>query len=75
MRHICITYHMHRENEDAETCIVLPMTEEIANDILTNGEDSEHLAQNGKVRHILENLSTIQGYEFEGAYHFEKWEP
>ena len=34
MKHISITYHMSREGEIAETCIILPMEDQIASDIL-----------------------------------------
>lgn len=40
MKHISITYHMSREGEIAETCIILPMEDQIASDILEHQEKS-----------------------------------
>lgn len=74
MKKICITYHMSRTDEGAETCITLPMADEIANDILKKGERSEHLSmmRNGEVYRLLRSLSAIQGYEYDRAYYFEE---
>ena len=74
MKHICITYHMTRENMGAETCITLPMADDVARDILENEGRSEHLSmmQNGEVYRILKSLSAIQGYEYDRAYYFEE---
>ena len=74
MKRICITYHMTRRSETAETCITLPMATDVADDILKNGERSEHLSmmRNGEVYRILKSLSAIQGYEYEEACCFEE---
>lgn len=66
-KRLCITYHMKRPNEGAETCITLPMTVEIAESILRDGADSPYLSPicNGDVYRILACLSNIQGYQFD----------
>ena len=80
MKHICITYHMHRDyprKETAETCITLPMVKVIADDVLKNGADSKHLlprtldddlcvVPGGVVYEALCRLSEMQGYRYEG---------
>lgn len=69
MRHINITYYMERFNEISESCITLPMTDDIADDILWMGADSTYLGKghNGEVRQLLESLAAIQGYKYTGA--------
>lgn len=80
MKHICITYHMHRDyprKETAETCITLPMVKVIADDVLKNGADSKHLfprtldddlcvVPGGVIYEALCRLSEMQGYRYEG---------
>lgn len=65
MKHINITYHMEKQGEVNESCITLPMT----NDILWMGENSTYLGtgHNGEVRRLLESLASIQGYKYIGA--------
>ncbi len=74
MKRICITYHMSKPGENAETCITLSMTDDIADDILWMGEDSIYFGtgHNGAVRRLLENLAAIQGYNFTEAVTFEE---
>ena len=60
MKHVCLTYHMNRAGMDAETCITLPMTEDNAQDLIANGEDS--VVYRGNIAGILQRLATIQGY-------------
>ena len=69
MKKINITYHMEKGSEISESCITLPMEDTVAEDILKNGEGSEHLCmmRNGEVYRILRSLATIQGYEYIGA--------
>lgn len=67
MKHICITYHMERPNEIAETCISLPMLDEVAADILAHCDDSPYMASAGAVNTILEQLAEIQGYTLLGV--------
>lgn len=76
MKRLCITYHMHRNHgtvcdpkmETAETCITLPMRDDIADDILEKGEDSKYMKRMaiGYVSGILSELSEIQGYYYSG---------
>lgn len=65
MKHISITYHMSREGEIAETCIILPMEDQIASDILEHQEKSRHVREDGcgtiAVRTILTCLAELQG--------------
>lgn len=66
MKHICITYHMTRKNEIAETCITLPVEKHIADDILLNQGDSQYVGQGSfsitNIKIILNNLAELQGY-------------
>ena len=66
MEHICITYHMTRTNEVAETCITLPMQEHIAEDILAYQGESQYVMQGSftitAIKIILNNLAELQGY-------------
>lgn len=66
MKHICITYHMTRKNEVAETCITLPMEAQIAEDILEHQGDSQYVEQGSftitNIKIILNNLAALQGY-------------
>lgn len=68
MKKLCITYHMHNDEGVAETCVTLPMLEEVAEDILERGADSEHLNAMliGDVYRILKSLASIQGYTYDG---------
>lgn len=43
MKKVLITYHMTNGEEDAETCIALPMADEVAEDVLTWGDDSRYI--------------------------------
>ncbi|WP_072774771.1 hypothetical protein [Desulfitobacterium chlororespirans] len=68
LKRVCITYHMQtmiskpsdsiREYDTAESCIVIPMVEEIANDILQKQASSLHVP-----RILLNELASYQGYE------------
>ena len=70
-KNVCITYHMSKENEVAETCITLPMAEAVADDVLANQENSRYVKEGGSritpVKQILNNLAKLQGY---GDAHF-----
>lgn len=73
MTNLCITYHMQNEEGTAETCVTLPMLEEVAEDILERGEDSLHLhSVIGRVYSVLKNLASIQGYTYAGFCCAEK---
>lgn len=69
MKRINITYHMEKPGEVAESCITLPMMDDIADDILWMGENSTYLGSghNGEVRRLLESLAAIQGYKYTDA--------
>ena len=54
MKKVLITYHMTNGEEDAETCIALPMADEVAEDVLTWGDDSRYIRRGGAVRHGIE---------------------
>lgn len=66
MKRICITYHMTKEHEVAETCITLSMEDSIANDILQHQGDSRYIKANSFsltiVKSLLVNLAALQGY-------------
>lgn len=75
--HLMITYHMRCNHgtlldpvmEEAESCIMLPMTAEIADDILQNGADSKHVDKilgGGVICEALESICEAQGYEYTG---------
>lgn len=70
-KYVCITYHMNKENEVAETCITIPMDEEVANDVLAKQERSRYVKEGSSsitpVKQILNNLAKLQGY---GDAHF-----
>lgn len=73
MKNVGITYHMQNGLETAESFIVLPMKDDIAEDILNLEERSLHmrLDVNGEVARLLRSLADIQGYEYIGAVGFE----
>lgn len=64
MMRICITYHMTRENEIAETCIILPMDDCKGQDLLDKQEESLLLAEGATLDVLLHKLSILQGYRF-----------
>ena len=53
-----------QNNEPTETCITLPMKDEIAHDILKNGSESQYLQPMGDVRIVLEQICELQGCSF-----------
>lgn len=69
MQHINITYHTGKPGEVAESCITLPITDDIADDILCMEEDSTYRGteHNRVVRRLLERLAALQGDTFLGA--------
>lgn len=66
MKHICITYHMTKVNEIAETCITLPMADDIAASILTQQGESAYVRAGcftvTPVKIVLDQLAELQGY-------------
>lgn len=78
MKHLSITYHLTTDHskpadnyphnvEIAETCITIPMMEEIADDILKYQGDSKHVREGSlsitPIKTILEELARLQGYQ------------
>ena len=60
-KNVCITYHMSKENEVAETCITIPMDAAVADDVLSNQEHSRYVKEVRfhiplKLRQITQNL-------------------
>lgn len=72
MKKLLITYNMMNDFEEVETCIVLPMADTIAADILAMGWESKYLdglfidGREGEIHSILRTVSSIQGYEYAG---------
>lgn len=66
MKHVCITYHMERKNEVAETCITLPMDDSVAAMLLTNQGDYFQLMEGAPLDVLLRELSKLQGYTYAG---------
>ena len=66
MKHICITYHMTRKSEIAETCITLPMEDAKAAELLTCQEDCLQLREGATLDVLLRKLSILQGYQYAG---------
>lgn len=68
MKNINVTYHMSNEEGIAETCITLPVRDEVAADVLELGARSEHVdpMQIGELYRLLRSLSALQGYEYAG---------
>lgn len=80
MEHILITYKMSRPGEIAESCIVLPMEREAAEDILEYQEDSQLVTEDGdtydgQIAVILDRLAEIQGYDYAVFVMAERGEP
>lgn len=67
MKKVQFTYWLNCENETAETCITLPMKDEIAKDIIEHREESGFLKPGGIVYEAFEKLAAMQGYTFGGA--------
>ena len=68
MKNVRVFYQMTRKiengRETTETCITLPMSDENAEELLTDGEESA--AYLVSVYDILENLSLLQDHEYVG---------
>lgn len=68
MKHVCITYHMTRPNEVAETCITLPLDDAIADDLLAHQECSAYVQGRERfsrlsIPGLLHQLAALQGYD------------
>lgn len=66
MTDVCITYHMERENEVAETCITLPMDDFVATMLVDTQGDCFLLMRGGPLTILLRELSQLQGYTYAG---------
>lgn len=76
MTHVCITYHMERKNEVAETCITLPMDDFVAAMLISNQGDCFQLMDGAPLNILLRELSKLQGYTYTGfccAEQDERW--
>lgn len=65
MTNVCITYHMKREGEIAETCITLPMEDKRATELLATQGDWWQLMEGATLYVLLQKLSILQGYRFD----------
>ena len=68
MKHVCITYHMTRPNEVAETCVTIAMTDDIAADLLQHQERSAYVQGHKRftrlsIPALLNQLADLQGYD------------
>lgn len=68
MKHICITYHMTRPHEVAETCTTVALDDAIAEDLLTHQEGSAYVSGRKRFTHLsipslLNTLACLQGYD------------
>lgn len=68
MKHVCITYHMTKPNEVAETCITLSLDDAIADDLLRHQERSAYVQGSERfsrlsIPGLLNQLAALQGYD------------
>lgn len=68
MKKVCITYHMTRPGEVAETCITLPLDDAIADDLLTHQESSACVQGHKRftrlsIPALLSQLAALQDYD------------
>lgn len=68
MKKVCITYHMTRPGEVAETCITLPLDDAIADDLLTHQESSAYVQGHKRftrlsIPALLSQLAALQDYD------------
>lgn len=68
MKHVCITYHMTRPHEVAETCITVALEDSIAKDLLKNQENSAYVVaprshKRPSIPALLSQLAYFQGYD------------
>ena len=64
MKRLMITYPMSHEDAVAETSLSLPKADEVAEDVLTWGDDSRYIRRGGAVRQALDALARMQGYSY-----------
>ena len=68
MKHVCITYHMTRPHEVAETCTTLALDDAIADDLLEKQESSDYVRIRSHftlqpIPVLLNRLAYLQGYD------------
>ena len=62
MKKICVTYHMERAGEIAETCIDLPLSEELADAIVRESHCAETAIGMAVIAQMVTALAYLQGY-------------
>lgn len=67
MNRICFTYKMSKPHEMVESCITLPIPEDIVSEVLEKGGASQFLGSNSVLTNIFINLAWLQGYTFAGV--------
>lgn len=67
MKHLCITYHMSKPGEVAETCITLPMEDYAAGEIMEFQDELQSMKKHflfvAALEKILQSMARLQGYE------------
>ena len=68
MKHVCITYHMTRPNEVAETCATIALDDAIADDLLRHQDRSAYVQGSERfsrlsIPGLLHQLAALQGYD------------
>ena len=67
MKHLCITYHMSKPGEVAETCITLPMEDYAAGEIMEFQDELQSMKKHSlfvaALEKLLQTMSKLQGYE------------
>ena len=68
MKHICITYHMTKPNEVAETCTTIALDDPIADDLLQHQATSAYVQGHKRftrlsIPALLSQLAALQGYD------------
>lgn len=71
MKHVCITYHMTRPHEVAETCTIIALDDAIADDLLRHQERSAYVQGHKRftrlsIPALLNQLAALQGYDTAG---------
>ncbi len=64
MKKLLITYRMNNKTENTENCFELSMLDNIADDLLDKGTESEFVnpTPNGYLYSLLQKISRLQGY-------------
>ena len=72
MKRVIITYHMRNGEEEAETCITLPMKDSLADELLEKQREYVFLRSSQPLHTILNQLAWLQGYYYAGFYRAEE---